>query len=556
MTVIPQIAHRAAATSALISTIRDPLAGEPGTEIRVYHNHATEYAVDLRNNGVGPVFRARNAAGTTMLEITQSGLSLGSLAAGSFGAPTVAWANPTLPTLGLYKGGTNHIAVSTGDPTKTFKFGAGTPSGALLEMIQTHATPNWGVYSVMGSFGVPLSAATGVLPAQPAIEAFVTAAMASTSVYGVKSSVYAASGSGGFAFGGSFQAHGGGTFTSGGDQVNSGIVGVFASANSEPDAVGVNQQILTAIQANCRSYHTNDAGHGIEIALANSTPYALGSAVAVTPAHRVWLLMGNENGSYSRRGTALDAFILMTRKRLNGTLKTVTNATNATPIVITTSAAHGYTTGNTVSVRSVGGNTAANGYWTVTVLTSTTFSLTGSVGNGAYTSGGTAIRDNLTDIQPIKHGIYLADGEPGAGTPENYPFDATSTFMASGQSGVFGGFIDLLNCYVDDGSGTLRGPILRMGNGTGTVPALDIQSVSDGGLVAHIGLGIAVDGTVPLAMSTVATHVARYTGTTANFTTTSVGAAGGASALPATPLGYLRKKIGTTLVLFPYYTNA
>lgn len=67
---------------------------------------------------------------------------------------------------------------------------------------------------------------------------------------------------------------------------------------------------------------------------------------------------------------------------------TVTGASNATPIVITTSADHPYNTGDTVIVNAVGGNTAANGEFTVTKLTDTTFSLDDSVGNGAYTSGG------------------------------------------------------------------------------------------------------------------------------------------------------------------------
>lgn len=65
----------------------------------------------------------------------------------------------------------------------------------------------------------------------------------------------------------------------------------------------------------------------------------------------------------------------------------VTGATNATPIVIT-AVAHGLTTGEQVYIQGVGGNTAANGLWTVTVLTADTFSLNTSVGNGAYTSGG------------------------------------------------------------------------------------------------------------------------------------------------------------------------
>lgn len=67
---------------------------------------------------------------------------------------------------------------------------------------------------------------------------------------------------------------------------------------------------------------------------------------------------------------------------------TVTGATNASPIVIT-SANHKLTTGMKVTIESVGGNTAANGTWTITRIDANTFSLDTSTGNGAYTSGGT-----------------------------------------------------------------------------------------------------------------------------------------------------------------------
>ncbi len=73
---------------------------------------------------------------------------------------------------------------------------------------------------------------------------------------------------------------------------------------------------------------------------------------------------------------------------LNDWALSVSGATNATPIVITTSTAHGLTTGDEVVISGVVGNTAANGLWKITVLTTTTFELDGSTGNGAYTSGG------------------------------------------------------------------------------------------------------------------------------------------------------------------------
>jgi lysophospholipase L1-like esterase len=69
--------------------------------------------------------------------------------------------------------------------------------------------------------------------------------------------------------------------------------------------------------------------------------------------------------------------------------QTVTAASNATPIAITTAANHNLATNDQVIIASVGGNTAANGTWTVTVTGATTFTLNTSVGNGAYTTGGT-----------------------------------------------------------------------------------------------------------------------------------------------------------------------
>ena len=68
---------------------------------------------------------------------------------------------------------------------------------------------------------------------------------------------------------------------------------------------------------------------------------------------------------------------------------TITNATNATPIVLTTSINHGIVADSWVHVSQVVGNTAANGPWRVASVTSNTITLLGSVGNANYISGGT-----------------------------------------------------------------------------------------------------------------------------------------------------------------------
>jgi hypothetical protein len=65
----------------------------------------------------------------------------------------------------------------------------------------------------------------------------------------------------------------------------------------------------------------------------------------------------------------------------------ISAVTNASPIQITTSTPHGLTTGQTIFNSDFLGNTAANGSFTVTVTSSTVFTLDGSTGNGAWTSG-------------------------------------------------------------------------------------------------------------------------------------------------------------------------
>lgn len=75
--------------------------------------------------------------------------------------------------------------------------------------------------------------------------------------------------------------------------------------------------------------------------------------------------------------------------------KQITAASNATPIVITTSASHGYSSGDSVLIRYVEGNTAANGLFTITVLSPTTFSLAASAGSGTF-SGTAGLCANQT----------------------------------------------------------------------------------------------------------------------------------------------------------------
>lgn len=76
----------------------------------------------------------------------------------------------------------------------------------------------------------------------------------------------------------------------------------------------------------------------------------------------------------------------------------ITNITQADPAVVTTSAAHGFVTGDTIYIDTVVGMTEVNDTsFSITVLSTTTFELDGidSSGYSAYTSGGVATRRAL-----------------------------------------------------------------------------------------------------------------------------------------------------------------
>lgn len=84
----------------------------------------------------------------------------------------------------------------------------------------------------------------------------------------------------------------------------------------------------------------------------------------------------------------------------------ITAATNASPIQIT-AAGHGLVTGQLIGIQGVQGNTAANGQWVVTFVDANNFTLNGSTGNGAWTSGGT-VYTGPAQIVPRNLSFYAA----------------------------------------------------------------------------------------------------------------------------------------------------
>ncbi len=91
----------------------------------------------------------------------------------------------------------------------------------------------------------------------------------------------------------------------------------------------------------------------------------------------------------------VDVYIATASGGVTGcTQNPVTAATNANPIAITTTNAHGMSSGDSAIISGVLGNTAANGQFVITSTGANTFTIP-VTGNGAYTSGGIVEGGNL-----------------------------------------------------------------------------------------------------------------------------------------------------------------
>ena len=81
----------------------------------------------------------------------------------------------------------------------------------------------------------------------------------------------------------------------------------------------------------------------------------------------------------------------------------ITGATNASPISVTATA-HGRAEDDIVFIHGIVGNTAANGTWKIAYVDANTFTLDGSTGDGAWSSGGFVFQEdsNFRRLAPIK----------------------------------------------------------------------------------------------------------------------------------------------------------
>lgn len=151
------------------------------------------------------------------------------------------------------------------------------------------------------------------------------------------------------------------------------------------------------------------------------TPVAIGGLI-LSGAYPISLVLGTNQYRIVASTTA-------TSTQANAT---ITGITQANPAVVTTSGAHGFSTGQLIYIYSVGGMTQVNGrLFTVTVLTGTTFQLVGtdSTGYSAYTSGGTASPATVPQFATTSGSATVTVTFPGnglvVGSKINFPIATT-----------------------------------------------------------------------------------------------------------------------------------
>lgn len=94
--------------------------------------------------------------------------------------------------------------------------------------------------------------------------------------------------------------------------------------------------------------------------------------------------------------------------------RAISSSTNASPIQITTAAAHGYATGDKVAIVGHAVNTNANGHWVITRTGANTFTLNGSTGNGVGGATGThSPKPKFAQCADHQHIVLALDSDGG-----------------------------------------------------------------------------------------------------------------------------------------------
>ncbi len=93
----------------------------------------------------------------------------------------------------------------------------------------------------------------------------------------------------------------------------------------------------------------------------------------------------------------------------DGGIRQITSSTNATPIVVTTAVAHGFSNGDIVYVNGITTGTSGNGLWAITAASGSVFSLTDPVTGANAVGNGVGSGGYCVNLGPSTSGDFFDD---------------------------------------------------------------------------------------------------------------------------------------------------
>ncbi len=182
---------------------------------------------------------------------------------------------------------------------------------------------------------------------------------------------------------------------------------------------------------------------------------------------------------------------------------TISAASSSGPIVVTSNSTAGLVNGEAVYVYGATGDTAANGFWTISGLSGNQFTLTGSSGNGTYSGGGAwLLEPNYSNsYSPTAASFVVTQGtttttlQPPTAVTYGQPITLTATVQNNNASApATSGSVVFVSVGTFNSSGSISS-VSGSAGGPIQINTSNTAGLSAGSWVTVQGTGTSADGT-------------------------------------------------------------
>jgi hypothetical protein len=230
-------------------------------------------------------------------------------------------------------------------------------------------------------------------------------------------------------------------------------------------------------------------------------------------------------------------------------IRQITSSTNATPIVVTTAVAHGFTNGDLVYVDGIATGTSGNGLWTITAASGSVFSLTHPVSGANAVGNGVGSGGYCVNLGPSASGDNWDDFSAGViGTKQNLTTKTVTNGIADADDVTFtavtGNSVEAVAIFEDTGTESTS-QMIALVSGKQIVTCNTALAAGTALLVEPIKYGIPNSTVLAFsggqnatltALANAGDRVLTVTSTTISIATSALAPATG-SGLPVTPNG-------------------